>query len=143
MARKLVDVQLNIERKARNNLSRSELYDEGGDGIKIGRQIELWEKFNDYSIVYFQGEYKNGRKVGRWDIYFKDYDLNFKKIGGGSYDEKGNGIKNGIWNEINDCFKNSNLILDNGEYKNGKRIGTWIQVDLKKIIKHSELKKDN
>ncbi|CAD8165562.1 unnamed protein product [Paramecium pentaurelia] len=106
-------------------------YDEGGDGIKIGRQIELWDKFNDHSQVYYIGKYKYGRKVGRWDIYLKS-DWKFQQIGGGSYDEKGEGTKIGMWIELHDGFRNSNQILQNGEYKYGKKVGTWTQINLRK-----------
>ncbi|CAD8118613.1 unnamed protein product [Paramecium primaurelia] len=106
-------------------------YDEGGDSIKIGRQIELWDKFNDHSQVYYIGKYKYGRKVGRWDIYLKS-DWKVQQIGGGSYDEKGEGIKIGMWSELHEGFRNSNQRLQNGEYKNGKKVGTWTQINLRK-----------
>ncbi|CAD8144932.1 unnamed protein product [Paramecium pentaurelia] len=34
--------------------------------------------------IYFKGEYKNGKKVGRWDIFYKNHVANYQlKIGGG------------------------------------------------------------
>ncbi|CAD8119982.1 unnamed protein product [Paramecium primaurelia] len=102
------------------------LYDEEGEGIKIGRWIEVNDEFFDSSQVTLHGEYKNGQKVGRWDIYF-NYGVN-KKIGGGSYDQVSVGIKIGKWIEIKDNFKWALQTTLNGEYENGKKIGTWIEM---------------
>ncbi|CAD8213289.1 unnamed protein product [Paramecium pentaurelia] len=52
--------------------------------------------------------------------------------GGGSYDQIGESIKIEMWIELIDGFKKSNLRLQTGEYKNGKNVGTWVQMDLRK-----------
>ncbi|CAD8111463.1 unnamed protein product [Paramecium primaurelia] len=113
------------------------LYDEEGEGIKIGRWIEVNDEFFDSSQVTLHGEYKNGQKVGRWDIYF-NYGVNKKMqnnnqlyncfSGGGSYDQVSVGIKIGKWIEIKDNFKWALQTTLNGEYENGKKIGTWIEM---------------
>ncbi|CAD8214438.1 unnamed protein product [Paramecium pentaurelia] len=112
------------------------LYDESGNECKIGRWIEITEEFNSTSQVSYHGDYKCGKKVGRWDIWYqKNYhDLKYEKIGGGSYDEVGNGCKIGKWTEVIHDFSDFSQVTYLGEYKNGKKIGLWeIQYEAKKI----------
>ncbi|CAD8101442.1 unnamed protein product [Paramecium sonneborni] len=120
------------------------LYDEEDDAIKIGQWIELDEAFSGDNQITFQGEYKNGRKVGRWNIYVGQY-----LIGGGSYHQNGDGLKLGDWIEISDGFQNSSQSTYNGKYKDGKKIGTWRKMrrDINKMqegfITVEEIKYDN
>ncbi|CAD8095946.1 unnamed protein product [Paramecium primaurelia] len=101
-------------------------YDEEGNGIKIGKWIEINGGFNQGSQVIFSGDYKNGNKVGRWDILFRrDEDCPFIFIGGGQYDEEGQGLKIGDWIETNELFMDGSQVTFNGQYKNGKRLGRW------------------
>ncbi|CAD8090427.1 unnamed protein product [Paramecium sonneborni] len=99
-------------------------YDEKGEGIKLGEWIELSDSFNSGSEVIYKGEYKNGVKVGRWNIKYRE-----KKIGGGSYDEKGQGIKIGNWIEVIDGFSFGSEITYDGQYKNGIKVGTWVEMN--------------
>lgn len=48
------------------NVSGGGAYDEEGDGIKIGKWIELQNKFDCYNQITYTGEYVNGKKVGIW-----------------------------------------------------------------------------
>ncbi|CAD8149934.1 unnamed protein product [Paramecium pentaurelia] len=102
-------------------------YDEVGDGIKQGHWVEISDRFSLDSQVTYVGEYQNGKKIGRWDTWYKkNYgDYNNNKIGGGYYDEGGHGIKLGNWVEISDGFNRLSQIMQNGEYKNGKKVGRW------------------
>ncbi|CAD8178217.1 unnamed protein product [Paramecium octaurelia] len=103
------------------------LYDEENEGIKFG----YWEEISDYfgweSKVTYKGEYKNGKKVGRWDIWYKkDYeDQQNEKIGGGLYDEENQGFKIGNWTEILDNFSWESKVTYNGEYNLGEKVGKW------------------
>ncbi|CAD8135882.1 unnamed protein product [Paramecium pentaurelia] len=90
------------------------LYDKG---IKLGYWIEVSDRFYEGSYITHKGQYKNGQKVGRWDICYQN-----KHIGGGSYEE---GIKDGNWVEVSDEFQDSSQITYEGEYKKGKQIGKW------------------
>ncbi|CAD8128908.1 unnamed protein product [Paramecium sonneborni] len=46
-------------------------YDQAGNQKKIGKWVELDEKFRDKNQVIYNGEYNmNGIKVGRWDIMY-------------------------------------------------------------------------
>ncbi|CAD8117885.1 unnamed protein product [Paramecium primaurelia] len=104
------------------------LYDEAGDGLKLGNWVELWDNFEEHEQVTYKGEYKNGNKVGQWDIWYKclrDSDKIIIKIGGGSYDEDGEGLKQGKWVEVSDNFHIYSQVTYNGEYKNGKKCGKW------------------
>lgn len=47
-------------------LSGGGLYDE--NGVKLGKWIELSDGFSINSKIISNGEYKNDKKVGRWDI---------------------------------------------------------------------------
>ncbi|CAD8118865.1 unnamed protein product [Paramecium sonneborni] len=100
------------------------LYTEEGNGIKIGRWIQLDEEFRYNSQLTYHGEYKNDKKFGNWDSFYRKHDEStFKLIGGGSYDE--DGIKIGRWVELNDGFNYYQQISSIGQYKNGKRVGKW------------------
>ncbi|CAD8085725.1 unnamed protein product [Paramecium primaurelia] len=101
-------------------------YDQEGEGLKVGKWIELSDSFNGCSEVAYVGEYKNGIKVSRWDIEYKG-----KKIGGGSYDERGEGIKIGNWVEVIDGFSLGSEITYEGQYKNGIKVGKWVEMNMR------------
>ncbi|CAD8214676.1 unnamed protein product [Paramecium pentaurelia] len=109
-------------------------------GIKIGSWIEISDGFYEYNFwidnllftsfrqVTYQGEYQNGKKVGRWDIYFKDLCMdNNIYIGGGSFEIQsiGDSIKRGKWQEPDDKFRSQSQIIQIGEYKDGQKVGLW------------------
>ncbi|CAD8110055.1 unnamed protein product [Paramecium primaurelia] len=98
------------------------LFDEEGNGLKIGKWVDISEGYQYASNIIYIGEYKNGKKVGRWDVFDED-----EQIGGGSYDEKGEGMKFGKWIEPWEKFDWYNSIVYNGEYLNGKKVGLWVQ----------------
>ncbi|CAD8110583.1 unnamed protein product [Paramecium primaurelia] len=104
-------------------------YDDSGDGIKIGRWIELRDGFYNLSQVIYIGEYNKGRKVSRWDILYSEYGKeDFEQIGGGTYDEEG--MKIGSWIELCDNFGNGSLqsqIIYSGQYQNGQKVGQWFE----------------
>ncbi|CAD8123719.1 unnamed protein product [Paramecium sonneborni] len=84
------------------------------------------------SQITYIGEYQNGKKVGRWDIFYKD--LWTKKnylIGGGQYNIKQDGglivnsNKNGKWIELNDGFWSYGQVFYSGDYINGNKQGRW------------------
>ncbi|CAD8214876.1 unnamed protein product [Paramecium octaurelia] len=103
-----------------------ETYDEQGNGIQVGNQIELSDEFNVNSQVIYNGEYQNGKKVGRWDIMYREHsNYTFKLIGGGLYDELGEGMKVGKWIELFDGFYNHKQVTQCGQYKSGKKVGRW------------------
>ncbi|CAD8158125.1 unnamed protein product [Paramecium octaurelia] len=107
------------------NLSGGGLYDEEGRENKIGNWIEINDDFSDWSQVNFKGMYKNGVKVGQWDIWSKDANTELIQIGGGTYDEESKGLKVGNWTEITDGFKHITQVTYNGVYKNGIKVGKW------------------
>ncbi|CAD8178355.1 unnamed protein product [Paramecium octaurelia] len=105
-------------------------YSEIGDGFKIGKWIELSDEFQSFKQISYVGEYNNNKKVGRWDVWYQDYETKInEQIGGGFYDEKGNGVKIGNWIELCEGFKKckkfSKEITYNGEYKNDRKFGKW------------------
>ncbi|CAD8192451.1 unnamed protein product [Paramecium pentaurelia] len=103
----------------------------GGDynyenGLKQGKWVDLFDNFREDSQVTYNGEYKNGQRVGRWDIYYREtLGENFEWIGGGSYDLKEGGIKKGKWIELSDTFQDWSLLIYQGEYQNGRKVGKW------------------
>ncbi|CAD8182413.1 unnamed protein product [Paramecium octaurelia] len=110
-----------------NNEIGGGLYSEGCDQEKIGKWIELDDGFHNFKKVRYSGEYKNGKKIGIWEIW---HDKNIKNkeaiiIGGGSYDELGQGIKIGKWFEISDAFNDESQVTYVGEYKNGAKVKRW------------------
>ncbi|CAD8194487.1 unnamed protein product [Paramecium pentaurelia] len=115
------DIHFNYEGKRKIG---GGLYEEiQGDSIKIGNWVELNEQFSSTHQVTHSGEYQNGKKVGRWDIFFRDKRLNRSlKIGGGLYDT---GVKIGIWIEQRDGYHYYSRLTFHGRYQNGKKVGRW------------------
>ncbi|CAD8196820.1 unnamed protein product [Paramecium octaurelia] len=111
-----------------SHFSGGGLYDAEGNGLKQGNWIELSEGFFKESQVTYNGQYKNGKKVGGWDICKIEkgvlFGLKFKKIGGGVYDGY-NGMKQGNWVEIFDGFYKDSQVTYSGQYKNGKKVCRW------------------
>ncbi|CAD8078505.1 unnamed protein product [Paramecium sonneborni] len=103
--------------------------DEMEGNLKFGSWIELSDKFNMWNQIIYNGQYKNNQKIGKWEVQWrKQHDKQFEVIGGGLYvDVEGNGTqKNGNWIEVNDNFEINNQTTHQGEYKNGKKIGSWV-----------------
>ncbi|CAD8213201.1 unnamed protein product [Paramecium pentaurelia] len=101
-------------------------YDQNGEGTKIGNWMELSHNFNCRHQVFDNGEYLNNKKVGKWDIKYKNPVENyFKPIGGGSYDNGINEIKIGNWIELSPHFKENFQIIYTGLYQNGRKVGKW------------------
>ncbi|CAD8095120.1 unnamed protein product [Paramecium sonneborni] len=104
-------------------------YDE--NGIKQGQWLDLHNQLNNYSSDYKDyfidfGEYRDGLKIGRWDILeYSKRISHYQIIGGGSFDQ--NSIKYGEWVEIykNGGFSSDMITIKKGEYKNGKKFGKW------------------
>ncbi|CAD8209882.1 unnamed protein product [Paramecium octaurelia] len=114
-------------------------YDERNNADKIGNWIELSDNFSDMSQLTYNGEYKNGKKCGRWEIYYRKQGK-YQQIGGGHYNNEGNqGTKNGKWAEVKDEFSDWNQYICKGEYQNGKKIGTWEDEDIGEDFKHIEI----
>ncbi|CAD8173458.1 unnamed protein product [Paramecium octaurelia] len=107
-------------------------YDQNSS-VKTGNWIELNEGFWDRSQVTFNGEYRNGKKVGRWNSYLKkNYgDYQNVQIGGGSYSEQ-DSLKIGEWIDLKDQFIVFQQLVYKGEYKDGKKIGTWMEIEIRK-----------
>ncbi|CAD8159241.1 unnamed protein product [Paramecium pentaurelia] len=101
------------------------LYDEvDGGSNKIGKWKEYSDGFNLYSQITYDGEYKKGKKVGKWDIlYYKQGSQTQELIGGGMYSYQG--LRNGMWIELNDGFQDYSQVTHNGGYKNGNKVGRW------------------
>ncbi|CAK76178.1 unnamed protein product (macronuclear) [Paramecium tetraurelia] len=98
-------------------------------GVEIGNWVHVHDRFsNNYQIIY-QGEYKNGKKFGQWNIIDISTQNKFV-IGGGLYGTEGEKV--GKWTELHNNFANFNSsnkygcqILWKGNYRNGKKIGKW------------------
>ncbi|CAD8101956.1 unnamed protein product [Paramecium sonneborni] len=102
-------------------------YDQDGGQKKIGRWVELWENFYWNAQATNKGEYSmNGRKVGRWDIYYCEYGKHeHKQIGGGSYDQDESQKKIGKWVELDEGFWYQKQVTHIGEYNKGMKVGRW------------------
>ncbi|CAD8214565.1 unnamed protein product [Paramecium octaurelia] len=123
-------------------------FDDNCDQIKQGRWIEFSDDFQNDSSVIYDGQYQNGKKVDRWDIFFLNfrgkksflikevyqaYVINFS--GGGSFNKQEFPLKQGKWIEppdvISTFFFNQHLLVT---IKMGKKLLNgilcigWIQV---------------
>ncbi|CAK76076.1 unnamed protein product (macronuclear) [Paramecium tetraurelia] len=97
-----------------------------GQGQKNGIWHGLTKNYSYLSRITYKGKYKNGKKIGNWNLFFLE-----KQIGGGEYNEKS--LKNGNWIEVDNfwvfwyCLQyNNSESLCQGEYLDGKKIGKWI-----------------
>ncbi|CAD8068160.1 unnamed protein product [Paramecium sonneborni] len=117
-----------------------------GSSIKFGKWIELSNEFYANSQIIYCGEYNlKGQKDGKWDIMYCKYnEKEFKKIGGGSYNECKEGSKKiGSWIELIDGFGWNGKITYKGEYNEfGEKIGIWVEIDSEKN-KVKELRYNN
>ncbi|CAD8123584.1 unnamed protein product [Paramecium sonneborni] len=132
------DIQVRMENEF--NFQQMQILYEEVDEVsnKVGRWCELSIGFSEYSKVVYVGDYQNGKKVGRWDIFYKE-----ELIGGGSYVQIEQGsIKNGSWSELDDYFDDDLQYINHGEYRMGKKVGTWIQIDLDYDNYYKETKYD-
>ncbi|CAD8192682.1 unnamed protein product [Paramecium octaurelia] len=96
----------------------------------IGYMRVLGQLYNYFrnSFFIFSGEFRNRKKVGRWDTFYRQFRKNpYKLIGGGEYQEveEDHSIKIGMWIELSEGFYGQAQITNNGEYKNGNKIGRW------------------
>ncbi|CAD8116430.1 unnamed protein product [Paramecium primaurelia] len=99
------------------------------NSIKIGKWTDLSDSFTSNNAIMYKGEYKNGNKVGLWDILLDwMYFDKLKIIGGGFYDKQGYSIKIGQWMELSEQFTKFCQIMTIGEYKNGRKVGTWNEI---------------
>ncbi|CAD8203039.1 unnamed protein product [Paramecium octaurelia] len=116
-------------------------FDQAGEGLKNGQWIDISDGFYQESQVTFHGEYQNGKKIGRWDIWYNKEGQNIK-IGGGSYDEEGLGVKIGQWIEISDQFDDYYEVTQKGKYQNGIKVGNWLE-NFRGFNKIKEIQYDN
>ncbi|CAD8117897.1 unnamed protein product [Paramecium primaurelia] len=105
------------------------------NGIKQGQWLELRSYFKNNCLIDF-GDYKDGIKIGRWDIVQQiDNTPQYSIIGGGFYDL--NGQKYGEWIDIQKpSFSYYLITIFKGEYKNGKKFDNW---DIKQSSKQCEI----
>ncbi|CAD8096603.1 unnamed protein product [Paramecium sonneborni] len=117
------------------------------DGTKVGKWVELWEKFCNDAQVTFKGVYnKKGLKTGKWNICqcYQDAEGKYKKIGGGSYDQEENQKKIGRWIELDEGFASQKQVTYIGIYNmKGIKIGTWEEIDIRSKEKFGEAQYDN
>ncbi|CAD8110873.1 unnamed protein product [Paramecium sonneborni] len=108
-------------------------YDKEGNQKKIGKWVEVDERFNDYKQVTYNGEYNmQGIKFGRWDsLYFINEQKEYQQMkyifsGGGQYDQDGNQKKIGKWVDLDEGFVEWKQVTYIGVYNfNGMKIGQW------------------
>ncbi|CAD8205154.1 unnamed protein product [Paramecium octaurelia] len=93
---------------------------------KISYWTELSDRFLNQSEVISRGQYKNGKRVGRWDILLMITKIAtfFQLIDGGFYPESSR-LKGGQWIELSDGFWFDQQVTLQGEYQNCKNVGRW------------------
>ena len=91
--------------------------DEGWErgNFKKGRKEGKWVSYFENGQLFYKGDLKNGMKEGKWVFYFTNGQLARK----GEYK---NGVEEGMW-----VFYQSNgQVLHKGNFKNGWEEGTWV-----------------
>ncbi|CAD8182680.1 unnamed protein product [Paramecium pentaurelia] len=97
-------------------------YDE--QGLKNGIWLELSDNYWKFKReVTYYGKYQKDKKIGKWEISFKNCNNPFEMIGGGLYSDSG--VKNGYWIEKYESFWSWNEVIYQGLFQNGKQIGRW------------------
>ncbi|CAD8190275.1 unnamed protein product [Paramecium pentaurelia] len=111
-------------------------YDEQNENMKIGQWVELYDGLQNSLQVFYKGEYKNGCKVGKWDISIWG-----KNIGGGAYDEQSNSMKIGEWIEqmtgfhyYNKSFIRENIRIVQKLVGGTQCIKQYLLMNLKKFV---------
>ncbi|CAD8203067.1 unnamed protein product [Paramecium pentaurelia] len=110
------------------------------NGIKQGLWQDLIEDFSEQNQLIYKGTYQDGVRIGEWIILSTKDIPNFtsanqysiKVRGGGKYDQKG--LKDGLWNEPCQSYRQKCEIFQNGEYKKGKKFGQWNITFKKKLF---------
>ncbi|CAD8193813.1 unnamed protein product [Paramecium octaurelia] len=93
-------------------------------GLKIGQWIELHNNYQNNCQVTYNGQYKQGKKIGKWITSYKPKNKqDIRTICNGNYDENGN--KTGNWIVLHKNFFDGCLINYEGVYKFGKKQGYW------------------
>ncbi|CAK76177.1 unnamed protein product (macronuclear) [Paramecium tetraurelia] len=115
------------------------------DGLQQGRSFEVSEQFWDLCQVFEFGVYRDGKKVGRWEIQSKQSII----LGGGNYNQKG--LKDGRWVELESNFWKyfqlrvirQNQVIQIGDYQNGIKIGFWkIQFKMTELFDYQDMYKN-
>ncbi|CAD8114411.1 unnamed protein product [Paramecium sonneborni] len=122
---KLCKTQLKVEQ--RNGELR---YILDGRIIKSEKIFEPKIETNIDQILHLQwiGESKNQQKQDRWYALWKGERLN----SGGNYNQ--NGLKIGIWIELQENYWDQADIYHIGIYKNGRKYGKWKTVYMDRIL---------
>ncbi|CAD8128890.1 unnamed protein product [Paramecium sonneborni] len=128
-----------------NHIIGEGFYNENGQ--KIGKWTGVSESFQYYMQLIFDGEYKNGLRIGKWLTFYMGKTVcsqytkqNQNVIGGGFYNQFG--LKEGLWVEFFEGgYKYRASFTIAGEYKNGlknggggyygekgKKFGKWIEI---------------
>ncbi|CAD8155993.1 unnamed protein product [Paramecium octaurelia] len=88
---------------------------------------------NNFGILEF-GEYRDGKKVGKWDILSKQSII----LAGGNYNQKG--LKDGRWVELEQHFWIQNQVIQIGDYQNGIKVGFWkIQFKMTELFDYQDI----
>ncbi|CAD8089900.1 unnamed protein product [Paramecium sonneborni] len=102
------------------------------NGQKNGFWVELHENYFNQCLVNFSGNYFNGKPQGVWKINYRLNTSNHDQIiGGGIFQD--NGLKEGLWTELDENFSQQLEITHQGSYINGKKYKSW------KIIKDQNI----
>ncbi|CAD8059462.1 unnamed protein product [Paramecium primaurelia] len=128
----LIQVIIKLKKKLENGIFSTYfigggLYDQENQK-KISKMIDLSDEFSKESQVTYVGKNQKGNKVGRWNIQFKNENVQIILqiiCGGGQFSEE-NSIKIGKWVEVIDNFGagvGQLKVTYNGEYNYGKKVG--------------------
>ncbi|CAD8125721.1 unnamed protein product [Paramecium sonneborni] len=111
------------------------LYNE--EGKKFGLWKELHPNYSEMCQLIMKGEYKNGIKIGYWQILTQNQN---KLIGGGSFNIQGEQF--GKWIELHKQYSKYRQVVSIGYYENGIRIGGWEDIYMNKIINYHYYDRD-
>ncbi|CAD8213449.1 unnamed protein product [Paramecium pentaurelia] len=103
----------------------------GGNYNINGKQHGFWldqhENYCEQCKISYSGEYSNGIKIGKWSINLEE-----QIIDGGYYNEQG--MKQGIWIDLDENYSDGCQIFQIGSYQNGVKVFQWQTNYQNKII---------
>ncbi|CAD8118618.1 unnamed protein product [Paramecium primaurelia] len=109
----------------------------------IGMWIEECDSFNEYTQVTYNGEYKNCRKVGRWDIlYRKQYCQKKNTSGGGLYNQE-DSLKTSLWIKLSNYFSKEQQFINHDELKKRKQKSQQAEMDQLSNKIRDQIQQDN
>ncbi|CAD8110476.1 unnamed protein product [Paramecium sonneborni] len=137
IGRKIGYWQFQLKKKIVHRKNKDDKFQDlgGGNYDEYGQKSDVWTEISQYfredCQILFEGNYQKDKKIGLWNIKYRYSEgKDFEIIGGGNFDE--NGIKCGLWKDVNENFSDSRQVLEIVLYQLGRKHGKH-KIEYRKI----------